>query len=37
MDNKDKCYFCGGSGLLQSDEECMCVTNSCECRVCING
>jgi hypothetical protein len=28
------CYWCQGTGLLQSDEECPCFTNTCECKNC---
>ena len=31
---KNDCYWCLGTGLLQSDEECPCVTNSCKCKAC---
>ena len=28
------CYWCQGSGLLQSDEDCPCVDNTCSCKYC---
>lgn len=28
------CYFCSGTGLLQSDEECACVDGKCQCKEC---
>ena len=34
--NKPKaaCYFCNGTGLLQSDEECLCFNGACTCKNC---
>ena len=31
---ENNCYWCWGSGLLQSDEECPCVNNECKCKAC---
>lgn len=31
----NKCYFCGGSGILSSDEECACVSGKCQCYNCL--
>ena len=31
---KENCVMCQGYGLLQSDEECMCVENKCSCKNC---
>jgi hypothetical protein len=28
------CFWCQGSGLLESDEECSCVNNECQCQGC---
>jgi hypothetical protein len=28
------CYYCKGSGLLQTDEECFCVSGVCDCKNC---
>ena len=28
------CYWCQGTGLLQSDEDCPCVDNQCNCKGC---
>jgi hypothetical protein len=28
------CYWCQGTGLLQSDEDCACVDNTCSCKGC---
>jgi len=29
-----RCYYCNGSGLLQTDEECFCVSGVCDCKNC---
>ena len=34
---EDKCYFCKGTGLLESDEDCPCVSNACRCYACLEG
>ena len=35
---RDKaCYWCKGIGILQSDEECPCTYNSCQCKFCKEG
>ena len=31
------CYWCQGTGLLQSDEDCPCVDKMCYCKACKNG
>lgn len=31
----NKCYFCGGSGILSSDETCACVSGKCQCYNCL--
>jgi hypothetical protein len=31
----NKCYFCGDTGLLSSDEVCDCLTGSCKCHNCL--
>ena len=28
------CYWCQGTGLLQSDEACPCTEQRCECKWC---
>jgi len=34
LQNLKACYWCQGTGLMQSNEECPCTTNSCKCRYC---
>ena len=29
-----RCYYCNGSGLLQTVEECFCVSGVCDCKNC---
>ena len=34
MTETNSCYWCQGTGLLQSDEDCACVNKQCYCKNC---